>query len=252
MLASSNGQDLRFSSVQSGFDSSLCINNYVNYKRIYDQLIEHRQKNVLTTGYIERHHIVPSSLGGTDESSNIVALTGREHYIAHLLLARFNRCSQTVYALWIMQMKSSKNCDRPCIKSGRMYEWTRKEFAKYMSKNAKILSKGERNSQHGTCWICNPELKENKKIKNGESIPSGWLLGRNKWNFIERLKLDKRINITDGKNNKRLYYADQIIPEGWYEGTVSILTEKGKKSISKAVSLSNKKRRGIQYNKCQL
>ena len=153
----------------------------MDYKRIYDDLIAYRQKNILLTGYIEKHHIIPRSLGGTNDKENLVALSGREHYIAHLLLARFNRCSQTAYALIAMQMKPSEYCERPCIKNGRMYEWARKEFAKYISKNAKITSKGERNSQYGTCWICNIELQENKKVNKDEPIPEDWIIGRNKW-----------------------------------------------------------------------
>ena len=41
--------------------------------------------------------------------------------------------------------------------------------------------KGERNSQFGTCWIYNLELKENKKIKLEELdnwIEKGWIKGR--------------------------------------------------------------------------
>ena len=163
----------------------------MNYKKIYDNLIDYRKTNILRNGYIEEHHIVPRSLGGTDESSNIVALTGREHYIAHLLLAKFNRCKQTIYALWMMQMKNSINTDRPCVKTGRMYEWARKEFAKYAAKNNRITSKGVRNSQHGTMWICNLNLKENRKISKDSLIPDGWIVGRNKWKrkYLTQTKL---------------------------------------------------------------
>ena len=174
----------------------------MDYKRIYDSLIDYRRKNILTNGYIERHHILPRSLGGTNESSNIVALTGREHYIAHLLLARFNRCSQTVYALWTMQMKSSKNCDRPCIKTGRMYEWARKQFVKYVSKNAKITSKGERNSQYGSVWITNGI--DNLKVSKDSIIPEQWKLGRT-LNKKEKYFTCCACNSTFSNNKKKKY-----------------------------------------------
>ena len=38
--------------------------------------------------YCEMHHIIPRSEGGSDEPSNIVALTAREHFLAHWLLYR--------------------------------------------------------------------------------------------------------------------------------------------------------------------
>lgn len=38
--------------------------------------------------YYERHHIVPSSLGGPDIDDNRVLLTAREHFICHYLLCK--------------------------------------------------------------------------------------------------------------------------------------------------------------------
>lgn len=57
------------------------------------------------------------------------------------------------------------------------------EAKKKMSENHKKYGyqKGERNSQFGTCWIYNLELKENKKIKLEELnnwIEKGWIKGR--------------------------------------------------------------------------
>lgn len=38
--------------------------------------------------YVERHHIIPKCLGGTDDKDNIVYLTAKEHIICHLLLTK--------------------------------------------------------------------------------------------------------------------------------------------------------------------
>lgn len=59
------------------------------YRIIYDKLIARAKQCPITTGYTEKHHIIPRSLGGTNQASNIVKLTGREHYIVHLCLVRF-------------------------------------------------------------------------------------------------------------------------------------------------------------------
>jgi len=59
------------------------------YKKIYDNIItnafnEDRKK--CNDVYYEKHHIIPKSLGGSDDESNMVLLTVREHIIAHWLL----------------------------------------------------------------------------------------------------------------------------------------------------------------------
>lgn len=38
---------------------------------------------------VERHHVLPRSLGGTNKKTNITRLTAREHFICHLLLTKF-------------------------------------------------------------------------------------------------------------------------------------------------------------------
>ena len=59
----------------------------MNYKNIYYNIINNRIKNKYE-GYTESHHILPKSLGGSDEKTNLVDLSAREHYICHLLLTK--------------------------------------------------------------------------------------------------------------------------------------------------------------------
>jgi hypothetical protein len=61
------------------------------YHQWYIDIVHNRQVNVITRddGYCERHHIVPKSLGGSNNSTNLVNLTAREHFIAHVLLTKF-------------------------------------------------------------------------------------------------------------------------------------------------------------------
>jgi len=56
------------------------------------------------------------------------------------------------------------------------------ESKKKIGKANSILQKGKRNSQYGTMWICNHDLKENIKILKTDPIPDGWVKGRKiKW-----------------------------------------------------------------------
>jgi hypothetical protein len=64
-------------------------NKYTNW---YNSIIDNAQRRTLPTNtYIEKHHIIPRSLGGTNEESNIVKLTAREHFICHLLLTKMTQ-----------------------------------------------------------------------------------------------------------------------------------------------------------------
>ena len=60
----------------------------MDYRKIYVCLIETRKATTTEDTYYEYHHVVPKSEGGNDDERNIVKLTAREHYIAHLLLAK--------------------------------------------------------------------------------------------------------------------------------------------------------------------
>lgn len=52
------------------------------------------------------------------------------------------------------------------------------ETKKKMSESHKGIHNGKENTQYGTMWITNEELKKNKKIKKTEPIPNGWRIGR--------------------------------------------------------------------------
>jgi hypothetical protein len=55
--------------------------HYSRYQRFMDAL-----KCQSVDGYCEMHHIVPRSLGGSDDKDNLIKLTPRQHYIAHWML----------------------------------------------------------------------------------------------------------------------------------------------------------------------
>lgn len=70
-------------------------------------LILNRQAHPLSENeYGENHHIIPRSEGGSDDASNKVKLTAREHYIAHLLLAKIYDDYAMYSALTYMQCKT--------------------------------------------------------------------------------------------------------------------------------------------------
>lgn len=74
------------------FGTSKYINWYIN-------LINKRTQHVLQDNY-EKHHIIPRSLGGDNIITNIVRLTTREHYIAHLMLYHASKHTNNKQIYW--------------------------------------------------------------------------------------------------------------------------------------------------------
>lgn len=59
------------------------------YYKCYYSLIENRQNNIPDSQfYTEKHHIIPKSLGGSNQKDNLVKLLPREHFLAHWLLIK--------------------------------------------------------------------------------------------------------------------------------------------------------------------
>ena len=83
----------------------------MDYKKIHDNLIE-RGKNRKLDGYVEKHHIIPKCMNGTNEPNNLVKLTAREHFLVHWLLHEmYPENSDLRYAFWSM-CRNSDNQQR--------------------------------------------------------------------------------------------------------------------------------------------
>lgn len=79
----------------------------------------------------ESHHISPRSLGGSNDKSNLVNLTPREHYICHLLLTKFT--SGEAYQKMSYALHRITNHSSGKIKSSKMYAMIRKAHSDMLS-----------------------------------------------------------------------------------------------------------------------
>ena len=98
----------------------------MDYSKHYDLLINKALHRDIPLGYTEKHHIIPKALGGTNNKYNLVALTAREHCIAHLLLAKIHGGNMWVAAMRMLCHKT--------IKSSRIYQTIREKSAEASSK----------------------------------------------------------------------------------------------------------------------
>lgn len=112
----------------------------MDYNRIYRELIDNAITREPLIGYVETHHIIPKCVGGTDDKCNLVDLTAREHFIAHLLLTKLYDDANIVYAYNMMYIKSD-NQER-YLPISLWYEHRRKLFSEnHHMKNPEIAKK---------------------------------------------------------------------------------------------------------------
>lgn len=70
------------------------------YKKIYFDLIEKRKNDPYCGEYVEKHHILPRSLGGSNDADNLVSLNLREHFLAHRLLEKMTIGESHIKMMW--------------------------------------------------------------------------------------------------------------------------------------------------------
>lgn len=102
--------------------------NKNKYTTWYWLLIEKAKLRTEILDYAEGHHIVPSSLGGTDHEDNLVKLSAREHFVAHLLLTKMTSGparKKMSYAFSFM-LTSNKKLKKRHLPSSRWYEYSRR------------------------------------------------------------------------------------------------------------------------------
>ncbi len=99
-------------------------------------------------GYTEKHHIIPKSIGGSDDKSNLVILTAREHFLCHLLLTKMTvgKHNRSMWhAAWKMANQKREYQDRYIVTS-RIYEIIKVANAQALSEantgKAKLSQRG--------------------------------------------------------------------------------------------------------------
>jgi hypothetical protein len=128
----------------------------MNYHTIYENFIQSRKKlsrtNTKFSGF-ETHHILPRSLGGLDSPENLVILTPREHFFAHLLLTKINYGKNKAKMIHALRCLKSLRNNKRTICNSLDYEKAKiaynklrnsPEYKKYRSDIAKLQWTPER------------------------------------------------------------------------------------------------------------
>ena len=197
------------------------------YSKTYYSLIEKAvQRGWKKAKGRERHHIIPQSLGGTNQKDNLVYITPREHFICHWLLIKMTEGDERGKMLYALQGMKAENKfqNRYHTKiTARVYEKYRLEHAENHSKNMKgrpAWNKGRK--------LEGEELEEHReRTRNRKIDPMKQALGQQK--RIEKIKGQKRSEET----KKLMSLAAKGKPKGPQSEEHKLAISLGGKGIKK-------------------
>lgn len=134
----------------------------MDYKKHYDALMARTTTRILE-GYVEKHHILPKCMGGSDASENIAVLTPEEHFLAHQLLVKMypgNR--DLLYATQMMTFHSSTGRI-----TNKLFGWLRKQMSVRMSQSTKewIATNGHPRGFLGKAHSISSKIKTSHSCK---------------------------------------------------------------------------------------
>ena len=100
------------------------------YHKWYHQIISNPDSSAT---FVEVHHILPKSLGGSNDPSNLVSLSARQHFVAHLLLTKMYKGKDKKKMCWALHRMAFSSTSPRKFKSSE-YEMARKIHISNLSK----------------------------------------------------------------------------------------------------------------------
>lgn len=141
----------------------------MNYMKKYNAIIANAQNRVKPDCYTEEHHIIPRSEGGSNDASNIVTLTAKEHFMVHWLLYKDDPTivSRTLAFKMMCDVDPSPNKTR------------HKASAKTVALLKEVAAKQKSELYKTKCWVhkINGEKLYILKSEIQKYISDGWIAG---------------------------------------------------------------------------
>jgi hypothetical protein len=205
----------------------------MDYKRNYYKLINSRKLLNRKKGkgvYYEKHHIIPKSLGGNNDEDNLILLTPKEHFIAHLLLTKMyegKEKAKMYFAFWRL-CSSGRN-----IFGARQYSHAKHLFSKAMS----AISLGKEGY-----WKNRKHSEETKKrmseshtgISKSEEHCKNISEGRKGIEFSEEHKKNIGLSKIGNTYSVGLVRSEETKQKIKEKRALQIITDETKNKISKA------------------
>ena len=198
------------------------------YKTWYNSITVNA-KTRTAEGYVERHHIIPKSLGGSDDKENLVNLTAREHFICHWLLVKIysgESKAKMIYALNGMKRNGQYTQRYETKITSRVYENLKKEFSLVHS----ATMKGRPAHNKGVPATDKQKEKNRKSALGKKMSPESIAKG------VEKRTGQKRTN----EQKARMSAAMTGIKKGPMSKEQKEAISKGTKGKSKPLGMGNK------------
>jgi len=205
------------------------------YTILYYKIINNRKSNPFN-GYVEKHHIIPRSLNGSNKKENLVALSAREHFICHRLLVKMTTGQDKVkmsYAIRTMMNRENEYQQR--------YKITSKVYESIIANTKSIIGTaltGKNNPYYGK----NHTENTKNKMKASRKLQAPPMLGKthsmctrnklreaNKLQFSDPKQIEMRrtgcnkiqgMKIYHNLDGKTKYFVEGTQPSGWVKGRV--------------------------------
>lgn len=184
------------------------------YKKWYFNIVENaRGRDTSSITHIEKHHVIPKSLGGNDSNLNLVSLTPREHFVCHYLLTKMTAGLDKRKMCFALSSFHRSNKHQSRILNSWEYQKLRlvsKALAKEML-DIRVFPKGKNHHMFGKTH----NLESKKKIKDSKQ-KGIWTTPWGTFNFVSEAiifakhnKINPRINDNNTlsnycRNNKKI------------------------------------------------
>jgi len=195
----------------------------MDYLKLYNKLTSLKNK---TNEYCELHHIIPRCLGGSDDPSNLIMLTARQHFIAHKLLIKIYPDNHLLHHAFAMMASTNRYQSRSY--TSKQYDEMKSSRSLAMKldnpmRNEDVVNKMSqtRKDLFSKGLLPNPmdSLEARKKASDRMKKNNPMKKFPEKNPFLGKSYVVGRKWYNNGIENKYLF-DNEVIPEGFVKGMV--------------------------------
>jgi hypothetical protein len=207
------------------------------YTKYYYSIIEKASTRTLgKDDVVEKHHIIPKSLGGLNNKDNISILTPKEHFICHLLLPKMTEGlhKSKMYHALSMMLAKPKQYNRNYKITSNVYDLVKKKISENMKEYWKDSHNREERSKKYS-GINNPFAGKTHSEKSLQKM-------RNREFSKETRNLMSNSQKTRFENSPGTFSGRKHTNETREKMRLSRIGKKDSEEIKKTKSIAAKKR----------